>query len=97
MRVAERAEVEDRGGEPERVADSDEVEPGLAGVEGLADVRQGDVGDARLRLATAATAISAVSTSLACGGLDRLDGDAGTVAVASIDPTLSTGVHRLAG
>ena len=43
--VAERAEVEDRGGEPERVADGDQVEAGLAGVEGLADVRQGDVGD----------------------------------------------------
>ena len=43
--VAERAEVEDRGGEPERVADGDQVERRLAGVEGLADVRQGDVGD----------------------------------------------------
>jgi len=48
--VAEGAEVEDRGGEPERVADGDEVEAGLAGVEGLADVRQGDVGDGEVEV-----------------------------------------------
>ena len=43
--VAEGAEVEDRGGKPERIADGDEVELGLARVERLADVGQGDVGD----------------------------------------------------
>ena len=48
--VAERAQVEDRGGEPERVADRDQVERRLAGAEGLADVRQGDVGDGEVEV-----------------------------------------------
>ena len=43
--VADRAEVEHRGGEPERVADGDEVQPRLPGVEVLRDVRQRDVRD----------------------------------------------------
>ena len=43
--VADRAEVEDRRGEPERVADGDEVERHLAGVEVQRDVGQRDVGD----------------------------------------------------
>src|SRR6478752_8965099 len=41
---------------------------------------------ARLRLATAATAISAVRTSFACGGADELEADAGAGTVESIDP-----------
>ena len=48
--VAERAEVEDRGRQPERVADGDQVERRLAGVEGLADVGQGDVGDRQVEV-----------------------------------------------
>ena len=48
--VAERAEVEHRGGEAERVADGDEVELGLAGVERLADVGQRDVGDRQVEV-----------------------------------------------
>ena len=69
--VAQRAEVEHRRGEAERVADRDQVEPRLPGVEGLADVRQGDVGDERFRLATPATRISAVRTSCARSGALR--------------------------
>ena len=41
--IADRAEVEDRRRQPERVADRDQVDHRLAGVEVLADVRQGDV------------------------------------------------------
>ena len=48
--VAERAEVEDRGRQPERVADGDQVERRLAGAEGLADVGQGDVGDRQVEV-----------------------------------------------
>ena len=48
--VAERAEVEDRGRQPERVPDRDQVERRLAGVEGLADVGQGDVGDGEVEV-----------------------------------------------
>ena len=48
--VADRAEVEDGGGEAERVADRDQVDHRLAGVEGLADVRQGDVGDGEVEV-----------------------------------------------
>ena len=43
--VADRAEVQDRGGEPEGVADRDQVQRGLRRVEGVADRRQRDVGD----------------------------------------------------
>ena len=41
--IADRAEIEHRGGEAERVADCDQVERGLAGVELGGDRRQGDV------------------------------------------------------
>ena len=48
--VAERAEVEHRGGQAERVADRDQVERRLRGVERLADVGQGDVGDRQVEV-----------------------------------------------
>ena len=48
--VAQRAEVQHRGGEPQREADRDQVERGLRGVEGLADVGQGDVGDRQVEV-----------------------------------------------
>ena len=48
--VAERAEVEHRRGETERVADCDQVERGLRGVERLADRGQGDVGDSQVQV-----------------------------------------------
>ena len=48
--VADGAEVEHRGREPQRVADRDQVERGLAGVEGLADVGQSDVGDRQVEV-----------------------------------------------
>ena len=48
--VADRAQVEHRGREPERVADRDQVERRLAGVEGLADVGQSDVGDREVQV-----------------------------------------------
>ena len=48
--VAERTEPEDRRRQAERVADRDEVEAGLAGVEVLADLGQGDVGDGEVQV-----------------------------------------------
>ena len=48
--VAERAEVEHRGGEAERVADRDQVERRLRRVEVLADRRQRDVGDRQVQV-----------------------------------------------
>ena len=48
--VAHRAEVEHGGGETERVADGDEVELRLPGVEGLADGRQRDVGHRQIEV-----------------------------------------------
>ena len=48
--VAERAQVEHRGGEAERVADGDQVERVWPGVEGLADVGQRDVGDREVQV-----------------------------------------------
>ena len=51
--VADRAQVEDRGRQPERVPDRDQVDDRLAGVEVLADVRQGDVGDREVEVGDA--------------------------------------------
>ena len=48
--VAKRAEVKHRRREAERVTDGDQVEAGLACIEGLADVRQGDVGDRQVQV-----------------------------------------------
>jgi hypothetical protein len=48
--------------------DRDEVELGLGGVEGLADVRQSDVCNGQLRFATAATRIRVSRTSNDRGG-----------------------------
>ena len=48
--VAESAEVEHRRGETERVADCDQVERRLRGVERLADRGQGDVGDSQVQV-----------------------------------------------
>ena len=48
--IAEGAEVEDGRREAERIADGDEVELRLAGVEVLADVGQGDVGDREVQV-----------------------------------------------
>ena len=48
--VAERTEVEHRGGKAQRVADGDEVERGLRGVERLPDVGQRDVGDRQVQV-----------------------------------------------
>ena len=48
--IAQRAEVEHRGGQPERVADRHEVERGLARVERLADVRQRHVGHGEVQV-----------------------------------------------
>src|SRR5690348_55483 len=50
---------------------------------------------ARLRLATAATVISAASTSFACGGEDELGAAAGPVAVAVASMASSTASPRL--
>src|SRR5204862_4305403 len=48
--VPDGSEIEDRGGKAQRVADRDQIERGLAGVEGPADVRQGDVGDRQVEV-----------------------------------------------
>ena len=48
--VAERAEPQHRRGEPERVADGDQVERGLRRVERLPDVGQRDVGDREVQV-----------------------------------------------
>ena len=48
--VAERAEVEHRRRQAERVADRDHVERRLRRVERLADVGQGDVGDREVQV-----------------------------------------------
>jgi hypothetical protein len=48
--ITERAEVEHRCRQAERVADRDQVERRLAGVEVLADVGQGDVGDGEVEV-----------------------------------------------
>ena len=48
--IPERAEPQDRAGEAERVADGDEVELRLAGVERQADRRQGDVRDGQVEV-----------------------------------------------
>ena len=48
--VAEGTEVQHRRGEPERVADRDQIERGLRGVERLADIGKRDVGDREVQV-----------------------------------------------
>ena len=48
--VAEGAQPQHRAREPEGVADGDQIERGLGGVEMLADVRQGDVGHGQVQV-----------------------------------------------
>ena len=66
--VTERAEIQHRGGEAERVADRDQVQRGLRGVECMPMSGRATLATERFRLATAATRISATSTRPARSG-----------------------------
>ncbi len=48
--VTDGAQIEDRGGEPERVPNGNEIELGLPGIERLADIRQRDVRDRQIQV-----------------------------------------------
>jgi hypothetical protein len=58
--IPDRAEVQNRGGQAERVPDGDEIEPCLRGVEFLGNRRQGDVGNRQIEV---------------CHGRDEDEGD----------------------
>ena len=87
--IAERAEVEDRRGEPERVADRDQASPVWLASNARPIAGSATFATARFRFATAATTINVASTiPWRLGEVERPSGAADSIGVSAAAPML---------